>query len=275
MPRRGISLVRGEKPTASRFASLFNATNRKGNANDSHETHQEALEGQLHRRPRRSGGRCTGGGLHACRFADPHRSGGGHLRVADRHGRRVAGDSKGTKVEVQTSYLALIAGLTQFYQPGDVFSLAEGDLTRDEIIAKLHGFVSEVESTKAANQAWRAQVQVERSTLLEVRPLREGLKGIVGAKFGKGSPQLVSFGFQPLKATVKSTGSKAAAVAKAEATRKARGTKGSAQKQDITGNVTGVVITPMVAGPAVPAAPPAPKGGGASPQGPAAAGSGS
>jgi hypothetical protein len=187
----------------------------------------------------------------------------------------VAGDSKGTKVEVQTSYLALIAGLTQFYQPGDVFSLAEGDLTRDEIIAKLHGFVSEVESTKAANQAWRAQVQVERSTLLEVRPLRDGLKGIVGAKFGKGSPQLVSFGFQPLKATVKSTGSKAAAVAKAEATRRARGTKGSAQKQDITGNVTGVVITPLVAGPAVPAAPPAPKGGGASPQGSAAAGSGS
>jgi hypothetical protein len=43
-----------------------------------------------------------------------------------------------------------------------------------------------------------------------------------------------------------------AAVAKSRATRSARGTKGSVQKKQIVGNVTGVVITPMTAGPATP-----------------------
>jgi hypothetical protein len=47
---------------------------------------------------------------------------------------------------------------------------------------------------------------------------------------------------------------RAAATAKARATRKARGTTGKKQKSTITGDVTGVTITPVVSASSVAAA---------------------
>jgi hypothetical protein len=162
------------------------------------------------------------------------------------------GSNTGTKVALQTSYLALIAGLEANYQPGDVFELPMGDMTRDELIAHFEGFVTAAEATKASNQAWRQDVQDERAAEQSARPYRAAVKAVLLAKLGKSSPKLTTYGFPPAKVGVKSTATKSAAVAKAEATRVARGTKGSVQKQSIVGNVTGVIITPVTAGPPVP-----------------------
>jgi hypothetical protein len=162
--------------------------------------------------------------------------------------------NKGTKVELQTSYLALIAGLLANYQPGDTFALASGNLTRDQLIAQFQGFVTSAENTKSSNQAWRADVQAERAEAAQVAPLRAGVKSILQAKLGRSSAQLLTYGFNPAKIPVRTPAEKTAAAAKAKATRAARGTKGSQQKLQVTGNVTGVVITPMVAGAPVPAA---------------------
>jgi hypothetical protein len=181
------------------------------------------------------------------------------------------GGNKGTKVALQTSYLALIAGLLAYYQPGDPFLLEAGVMTRDELIAAFQQFVASAEATKTSYLAWRADVQAERVEEQTVAPLRAGLKSTLEGRFGKSGTELTKFGFTPAKVGVKSTASKTAAVAKAKATRAARGTKGSVQKQAVTGNVTGVVITPMTAGPAVPvgtAAPATP----AAPASPAATG---
>jgi hypothetical protein len=173
------------------------------------------------------------------------------------------GSNSGTKVEIQTSYLALIAGLQANYQPGDTFAVRTGLMTRDELVAEFQGFVTCAENTKSSNQAWKADVQAERAELLQVTPLRADVKGILIARLGASSSQLVGYGFSPKKVTVRSPAEKAAAAAKAKATREARGTKGSVQKLDVSGNVTGVVITPMIAGPSVPATP-APAAGAAS-----------
>ena len=164
------------------------------------------------------------------------------------------GSNSGTKVDLQTSYLALIAGLLAYYQPDDEFLLEAGVMTRNELIASFQTFVASAETTKTSYLAWRADVQSERNAEQAVAPQRAGVKSILVGRFGKSGTQLATFGFDPAKAAVKSTASKTAAVAKAKATRAARGTKGSVQKQQVTGNVTGVVITPMTAGPAVPAA---------------------
>ena len=125
-------------------------------------------------------------------------------------------------------------------------------MTRDQLIARFQQFVAAAEATKSSNAVWRSDVQAERAMELMVAPVRAGLKSILQGKFGKSGTQLLKFGITPLKVSPKTTAVKTAAVAKAQATRAARGTKGSVQKKEIVGNVTGVVITPMTAGPAVP-----------------------
>ena len=158
------------------------------------------------------------------------------------------GNNTGTKVELQTAYLALIAGLEEFYQPGDVFELPTGDIARDELIATFQGFVNAAENTKSSYQAWRQDVQTERVAEQSAGPQRAAVKAVLVGKYGKSSTQLLRFGIAPAKVPTKSTAVKTAAVAKSEATRAARGTKGKVQKQSITGNVTGVVITPVTSG---------------------------
>ncbi|MGD0523904.1 MAG: hypothetical protein ABSE49_02100 [Polyangiaceae bacterium] len=164
------------------------------------------------------------------------------------------GNNKGSKVDLQTAYLSLIAGLLAFFQPGDTFALAAGIMTRDQLIALFQQFVAAAQATKNSNAAWRTDVQAERAMELTVAPIRTGLKSILQGKFGKSGTQLLQFGIAPLKVVPKTTEVMTAAVAKSKATRAARGTKGSVQKKQITGNVTGVIITPVTAGPATPVA---------------------
>jgi len=155
------------------------------------------------------------------------------------------GSNKGTKVDLQASYAALMAGLLQYYQPTDTFPLQGGSMTRDELVAQFKAFIDAAEQTKTANTQWRAAVQNERSVETQVAPLRAGVRRIVQARFGVDGVQLLDFGFKQKKVTQKSAATKAAAVVKLRATRAARGTKGSVQKSEVKGNVAGVVITPV------------------------------
>ena len=133
---------------------------------------------------------------------------------------RVAnGSNRGTKVDLQAAYLSLIAGLLAYFQPGDLFALAAGMMTRDELIALFQQFVAAAEATKTSNAAWRSDVQAERAMELTVAPVRAGLKSILQGKFGKSGTQLLKFGITPLQAPVKTTAVKTAAVVKAKATR--------------------------------------------------------
>jgi hypothetical protein len=163
------------------------------------------------------------------------------------------GGNRGTKIELQSAYLGLIAGLEANYQPDDVFELPMGNVTRDAIVAVLGSFVGAAEATKASNTAWRQDVQTERVAEQTATPVAAAVKAVLVSKYGRRSSKLLAYAIAPAKVPVVTPAARAAAAAKAAATRKARGTRGSVQKQGITGNVTGVVITPMTAGPAVPA----------------------
>jgi hypothetical protein len=66
--------------------------------------------------------------------------------------------------------------------------------------------------------------------------------------FGNATDTLALFGLEPRKAPAPRTGTEiAAAAAKAEATRKARGTTSKKQKLAVTGNVTGIQVIPITA----------------------------
>jgi hypothetical protein len=162
------------------------------------------------------------------------------------------GGNKGTKIELQSAYLALIAGLQANYQPDDVFELPMGDKTRDELVAELQSFVGAAETSKASYSGWRQDVQNERAVVATTEPVRAAVKVVLVGKYGKSSSKLLAYGIPPAKVPVISPATRTAAAAKAAATRKARGTTGKVKKLEITGNVTGVVITPVTAGPPVP-----------------------
>jgi hypothetical protein len=178
----------------------------------------------------------------------------------------VANDNNaGTKLKLQSSYAALVAGLQANYAPNAMFPLVPGDFTRDQLVAQFQQYLQAAQATNAAYQAWRSAVQNERTIEASVSPLREGVHGIVVAKLGKSSPQLTAYGFAPRKIAQPNALTKAASQVKAEATRKARGTVGKKKKLTISGNVTGVTITPITAtqpetasGTATPPAPPSP-----------------
>jgi hypothetical protein len=169
----------------------------------------------------------------------------------------VANDNNtGTKLELQSSYAALMAGLSANYAPDAMFPLVQGNFTRDELVAQFQQYAQAAQATSTAYQAWRSAVQNERAIEASISPLREGVRNIVVAKLGKSSPQLTGYGFSPRKVAQTKALTKAASQVKAEATRKARGTVGKKQRLTISGNVTGVTITPITSAPSTePAAP--------------------
>ncbi len=141
--------------------------------------------------------------------------------------------------------------------------MSDGTYTRDGLVARFQGYVIACETTKSAYQVWRADVAAEETLLGEVRPLRSGVRGIVQARFTKQGPQVLQFGFAPVKTAVRTAESKLLAVQKGAATRAARGTVGKKKKATIKGTVpTAAPVTaaapapaaaPVAAAPATPA----------------------
>jgi hypothetical protein len=87
-----------------------------------------------------------------------------------------------------------------------------------------------------------------------VRKLLAALVTVVKGSFGNSPDVLADFGVPPKKApTPLTVEQKAAAAAKRSATRAARHTMGTKQRQAVKGQVTGITITPHTASP--PAAP--------------------
>jgi hypothetical protein len=130
-----------------------------------------------------------------------------------------------------------------------------------ELIASLR---ADVESAKLAA---KGKVAAEKAQLPALRAFMSAFIAFVKATFGNSPEVLADFGLAPKKARKPLTvEQQAAAKAKRESTRKARGTASKKQKAKVKGDVTGVTITPTTA-PARPAqqSAAAPTGGSATP----------
>jgi hypothetical protein len=127
--------------------------------------------------------------------------------------------------------------------------------------------VSDVIATYQACLEARATIATQRADLKATlvsraaaeasrRATDKALKAWVINQFGADSKEAHDFGFPPPKAPVKSVGTKAQALVRSEATRKARHTMGKRQKQGVKGTK---VVLDVPADPAttVQAAPPA------------------
>ena len=164
--------------------------------------------------------------------------------------------NKGTRAALAKQ---LAVGAQKHMQAGSSLSVGGALLTLVQIVAMLQGFAALRDDVDAARAALRAKVAVEVAQALAMNAFINAFVKIVRGMFGNQPDVLADFGLAPTKARTPPTAEeRAAAVAKREATRAARGTKGAKAKQAIKGNVTGVTIAPVVTAPATPPKPSTP-----------------
>jgi hypothetical protein len=134
--------------------------------------------------------------------------------------------------------------------------IGSGTFTPAQVEAQLQSFANLRNSVNTAKAAVSAALTDEQSQGPAMRAFYIAFIAYVRAAFGNSPDVLADFGLAPKKARKPLTADqKAAAAAKRNSTRAARGTKGKRQKAAIKGDVTGVVVTPVTA-PHPPAAAP-------------------
>jgi hypothetical protein len=168
--------------------------------------------------------------------------------------------SKKSKATALASVQALIAG-TQKHFPTGSLTIGNTAYTTASIVQTLQGLADAYTRLDAAHANVKDQVTEQRATESKVAPFLRDYTKFLRGTLGTGAAQLADFGLQPPKARKPLTAEqRAAAKAKADATRKARGTTSKKQKLTVQGDVTGVVVTPVTSHPASPppvAGPPA------------------
>jgi hypothetical protein len=155
----------------------------------------------------------------------------------------------------------LIAGI-QKHLANAQLAFAGGTFTAAQVISELQELVDLRAAVNTARAATTAKVATEVAKTPALRAFMSAFVQVVLVQFGTQADVLADFGVPPKKvATPLTVEQKAAASAKRAATRAARGTKSAKAKKGIKGAVTGVVVTPIVAGAPVVQAPTAPVGG--------------
>jgi hypothetical protein len=135
---------------------------------------------------------------------------------------------------------------------GTTSILLSGDsYTPAEVAAKLQTIVALRGAVDDAKAASKARLAEEAAAMPSLRGFMAAFEMHVRAGYGNAPDVLADFGLEPKSAAEPSkTLDKATAVAKRAATRKARHTMGSRQKQAVKGDVTGVTVTAVTSAPA-------------------------
>ena len=164
-----------------------------------------------------------------------------------------------TKAEALAAVQALIAG-TQKHLATGTFTVDNVAYTSASMVALLQSVVDAMNAVNTAQVAAKHALTTAQGIETQVDPVIQAYTRFIQGMFASASPTLADFGLSPRKVPAPRTvEQKAAAAAKARATRAARGTGGKKQKAAVKGNVTGIVVTPITAPPATaPAAPVAP-----------------
>jgi hypothetical protein len=130
---------------------------------------------------------------------------------------------------------ALIAGVQKYLASYPSLSVDGQSLTPAGIVQLLQNRVDASQAVQPAEAAHHAAVVANRAMQAQTAAARRALCQIVQGMFANSPDTLAVFGLKPRKASSETTATRAAALLKAEATRKARGTLGSKQKLKITG----------------------------------------
>ena len=153
--------------------------------------------------------------------------------------------NKSTEAALATQ---LVAGTQKHFASVATLMFASGSFTPAQIETQLQQLATLRTGVSSAKATLQAKLATETVQAPALRTFLRDYVQFVMTTFSKSPDVLADFGLQPNKVkTPLTTEEKAAAVAKSKATRSARGTKGAKQKLKITGDVTGVVVTPVTA----------------------------
>jgi hypothetical protein len=160
--------------------------------------------------------------------------------------------SKNTKAAALALVQALIAGTLKHY-PNGTFTLGNTTYTTASLVALLQSLANTMIALNVAQLGAKDALATQQGTKATVGPVVEAYQRFVQAAFSNATTTLADFGLAPPKVRTPLTAAQLAArAAKAAATREARGTTSKKKKLAITGNVTGVTVTPITAPTAAP-----------------------
>jgi hypothetical protein len=108
-------------------------------------------------------------------------------------------------------------------------------------------------TASASHKQWLADVAASKAASKTANALYVALHSYLVGLYGKAALTVLNdFGMSAPKSTPATSATKAAAAIKSKATRAARHTMGAVQKKAVTGDVTGVVVTPITSAPTSP-----------------------
>jgi hypothetical protein len=153
------------------------------------------------------------------------------------------------KNEAAALATTIVAGIEKHLANGQTMAFAGGNFTAAQITTELDQLVALRTAVTAAQAATQAKLDAEKAQLPALRAFMNALVDCIRVAYGTQADVIADFGVSPKKVPAPLTiEQKAAAAAKRQATRVARGTKSAKAKKGIKGAVTGVVVTPIVAG---------------------------
>jgi hypothetical protein len=125
---------------------------------------------------------------------------------------------------------ALVNGINTDLVGVDPFDLDGVSTKRADVLSLVQEVLDVMTAVRSARTALQTAVAAQSGLLTRGRALRVAMKRILQCKFGPTSPKLQDFGFTQTHKGKADVATKAAALAKARATRIARGTAGKQQK---------------------------------------------
>lgn len=142
----------------------------------------------------------------------------------------------------------LIAGTNKHLSTLSTLMFGDGSYTPAQVTGQLQNLATLRDDVTAAQATTKAKLAAEKAEAPTLIAFMHAFIAFVKATYSKQPDVLLDFGLKPNKKPAPLTvEQKAAARAKRQATRQARGTTSKKKKQAIKGNVTGVVVTPITA----------------------------
>jgi hypothetical protein len=145
----------------------------------------------------------------------------------------------------------LVAGTKQHFSNVSSMMFGNGSFTPVQVEAFLQTLIDLRTAVDEAKAQTKAKIVDEAAQAPSLRSQMAAYVAFVKAAFGNSPDALADFGLRPRKARTPLTiGQQAEAAAKRAATRAARHTMGSKQKQKVKGTITTIVTPPTAPAPA-------------------------
>ena len=140
-----------------------------------------------------------------------------------------------TRLESETADQKMVAGMQQFLSTLATMTVGSQSLAPADIIKVLQDRIASSQAVPTATAARTAAIKADRDRHEQTAPLVKALRQLVLGMFSESPDTLAVFGLRPVKTGSPTVATKAAAIKKNLATRKARHTMGKVQKKDIKG----------------------------------------